>query len=147
MSETTQWWWEYTGRPPRRRSDLSPLSHFQHYFSFNTVHILALSAAEAAAVAGGVGAKLVGSHIDPLVILPADENHVLLVEDIGVAPWHRLFLQILLGNCIYIFIDSIGKCLQMVLIFFDNKTKLDSNERYDAHANQRNACGMGRISN
>jgi hypothetical protein len=35
MSEITPWWWEYTGRHPRRRNEISgPVSAFAALFFF-----------------------------------------------------------------------------------------------------------------
>jgi hypothetical protein len=60
--------------------------------------VLPLCVAEAAAVVGGVCTKLVGCHVDPLIVFPGNENLVVLVEHVGVAPGHCLLLQILLAD-------------------------------------------------
>jgi hypothetical protein len=53
---------------------------------------------KAPAVVGGVCTKLVGCHVHPLVVFPGNENLVVLVEHVGVAPGHCLLLQILLAD-------------------------------------------------
>jgi hypothetical protein len=54
--------------------------------------------AESEAVVVGVCIKLVGCYVDPLVVFLGNENLVVLVEHVGVAPGHCLFLQILLAD-------------------------------------------------
>jgi hypothetical protein len=55
-------------------------------------HGLPLYGAEAAAATGDVCAKLIGRHLDPLVVFPANKNLVVLEEHVGLAPEHRLLL-------------------------------------------------------